>query len=223
MLAGKSACRAGQQQSRATAEQSNSRAEQQRIVCTSLGLVGYGWIVGTRRKYVPVGSFAPSMALYGPANPPVPALESESVRDEERTANSSTAQQLNSPTAQQPSSKAAKQQSSRQKVASGKSARQQGSRPTVGSTALGLVRWPPGHCLGRGCVGSRDRWAPWMALTSLHGWIHGVSREPTHPRPTRNRRRTNALAPALAVAVAVAVAPALAFASKKKEPPKPQT
>jgi len=58
------------------------------------------------------------MALYGSANPPVPALESESVRDEERTANSPTAQQPNSPTAQQQSSrqqssKAAKQQSSK--------------------------------------------------------------------------------------------------------------
>ncbi|GEM_PF-6829677 len=131
MLAGKSACRAGQQQSRATAEQSNSRAEQQRIVCTSLGLVGYGWIVGTRRKYVPVGSFAPSMALYGPANPPVPALESESVRDEERTANSSTAQQLNSSTDQQPNSPTAQQPNSSTAQQPNSSTAQQPNSPTA--------------------------------------------------------------------------------------------
>ncbi len=48
------------------------------------------------------------------------------------------------------------------------------------------LAWPPANYLGRGCVGLRDRWAPWMALTSLQGWIYGVSREPTHPRPARN-------------------------------------
>ncbi len=32
-----------------------------------------------------------------------------------------------------------------------------------------------------GRMGLRDRWAPWMALTSPHGWVHGVSRNPIRP------------------------------------------
>ena len=37
------------------------------------------WVCGTRCKYIHVSSFAPSMALYGPANPPPPAPDSGSV------------------------------------------------------------------------------------------------------------------------------------------------
>jgi len=42
------------------------------------------WVCGTRRKYVHVGSFAPSMALYGPANPPPPTLDSGLVAKEDQ-------------------------------------------------------------------------------------------------------------------------------------------
>ena len=48
-----------------------------------------------------------------------------------------------------------------------------------------LYPWPPAHCLGRGCVGSRDRRTPWMAYASLQGCTCSVSREPTHPRPPK--------------------------------------
>ncbi len=39
-----------------------------------LGEGWHGWVGGTRREYVLVGSHAPSMAHDGPANPPVPPL-----------------------------------------------------------------------------------------------------------------------------------------------------
>ena len=49
---------------------------------------------------------------------------------------------------------------------------------------------PSGNCRGSAWVGWRDRWAPWMAPTSLQGWIHGVSRQPTHADPARPKRAT---------------------------------
>ncbi|MET4614477.1 hypothetical protein ABIA71_000022 [Stenotrophomonas sp. 2619] len=53
-------------------------------------------------------------------------------------------------------------------------------------TAPGCRSCPPNapaHCRGLVRVGWRDRWAPWMAPTSLQGWIHGVSRQPTRTDP----------------------------------------
>ncbi|MNK41711.1 hypothetical protein D3C87_603820 [compost metagenome] len=61
------------------------------------------------------------------------------------------------------------------------------SKPTP-PTAPGSCRCPPNapaHCRGLVRVGWRDRWAPWMAPTSLQGGIHGVSRQPTRADPTR--------------------------------------
>jgi len=58
----------------------------------------------------------------------------------------------------------------------------------IASRCVALPR-PPANCPGPGCVGSRDRHAPWMAHASLHGRTCGVSREPTHPRPARCKRQ----------------------------------
>ncbi len=44
----------------------------------------------------------------------------------------------------------------------------------------------PALCRGSVRVGWRDRWAAWMRPTSPHGWVHGVSRQPTRTDPTRS-------------------------------------
>ena len=47
---------------------------------------------------------------------------------------------------------------------------------------------PPTRCQRVAWVGLRDRRAPWMAHASLQGWIHGVSRSPTHAAQTVGTR-----------------------------------
>gem|GEM_PF-3245432 len=46
------------------------------------------------------------------------------------------------------------------------------------------------NCQGAVRVGWRDRRVPWMAHASLHGRIHGVSRQPTRTDPARQNTRT---------------------------------
>ncbi len=61
----------------------DQRQRQRPRVCAFAGLGGYGWVCGTRCKYIHVSSRAPSMAPDGPAHPPVPALDSVRVLKEE--------------------------------------------------------------------------------------------------------------------------------------------
>ena len=69
----------------------------------------------------------------------------------------------------------------------------------------------PVVCRGAVRLGWRDRRAPWMARTSLHGRTCGVSRQPNRTAsPVRNRQS------AVAVAPAPAPAPASAMRSIKK-------
>ncbi len=126
-----------------------------------LGEDWHGWVGGTRREYVLVGSHAPSMAHDGPANPPVPALGQGAGTQARSRVNCWLANIL-----------------------------------FVGLSiyrSSALPR-PPANCRGRGCVGSRDRRAPWMAHASLQGRTCGVSREPTHPRPCHEQRIIRAVA-----------------------------
>ncbi len=59
-------------------------------------------------------------------------------------------------------------------------------RSHQGSARTGFdLPWPPASCRGRLGVGLRDTRRHGWRPSSLHGWIHGVSRK-THPEPPQH-------------------------------------
>ena len=52
-----------------------------------------------------------------------------------------------------------------------------------------LFPWSPAMRRRLAAVGLRERRAPWMARTSPHGWVHGVSRKPTGASQTMDTHR----------------------------------
>ena len=88
--------------------------------------------------------------------------------------------------------------------------------PTIRRPWVGATTGPHGPVRGWGGVGSRERSSAWMRMASLHGWIHGDSREPTPPRQTHSPTPS-------AVAVAVAVASKKQGAGAQPRQPKPLT